>query len=156
MIKYDDESGIATVTITHYAQKSLGDVVFVELPEAGATIQQGGQWFPRSQTKFRILHSRKLADDRPYRIRWGRGERQSGLGYCAYRRRKRIKLTPHRVPFLPFFQFAPVSGEVLSINQELGDQPSLLNKSPEDKGMVLAMVLFPFRLRRMDQVGFSN
>lgn len=111
---------------------------------------------PRSQTKFRILHSRKLADDRPYRIRWGRGERQSGLGHCAYRLRKRIKLTPHRVPFLPFFQFAPVSGEVLSINQELGDQPSLLNKSPEDKGTVLAMVLFPFRLRRMDQVGFSN
>jgi glycine cleavage system H protein len=31
------------VTITDYAQKSLGDVVFVELPEVGATIQKGGQ-----------------------------------------------------------------------------------------------------------------
>ena len=59
VIKYDDESGIATVTITDYAQKSLGDVVFVELPEAGATIQQGGQWFPRSKTKLWILYSRK-------------------------------------------------------------------------------------------------
>ena len=145
------------MTITHYAQKSLGDVVFVELPEAGATIQQGGQWFPpgHKQNSGSSIPE-NLADDRPYRIRWGRGERQSGLGHCAYRRRKRIKLTPHRVPFLPFFQFAPVSGEVLSINQELGDQPSLLNKSPEDKGTVLAMILFPFRLRRMDQVGFSN
>ena len=52
MIKYDDESGIATVTITHYAQKSLGDVVFVELPETGATIQQGGQWFPPIKNKI--------------------------------------------------------------------------------------------------------
>ena len=43
VIKYDDESGVGTVSITDYAQKSLGDVVFVELPETGATIQQGGQ-----------------------------------------------------------------------------------------------------------------
>ncbi len=31
--------GIATVGITHYAQEKLGDVVFVELPEAGATLE---------------------------------------------------------------------------------------------------------------------
>ena len=43
VIKYDDESGVGTVSITDYAQKSLGDVVFVELPETGVTIQQGGQ-----------------------------------------------------------------------------------------------------------------
>ena len=43
MIKFDDESGIGTVSITEYAQKSLGDVVFVELPEVGATIEQGGE-----------------------------------------------------------------------------------------------------------------
>lgn len=43
VIKYDDESGVGTVTITDYAQKSLGDVVFVELPERGATVLQGGQ-----------------------------------------------------------------------------------------------------------------
>ena len=29
---------IATVGITHHAQDALGDVVFVELPEAGATL----------------------------------------------------------------------------------------------------------------------
>jgi glycine cleavage system H protein len=43
VIKYDDESSVGTVSITDYAQKSLGDVVFVELPETGATIQQGGE-----------------------------------------------------------------------------------------------------------------
>ena len=44
VVKYDDESGVGTVSITDYAQKSLGDVVFVELPETGATIQQGGEY----------------------------------------------------------------------------------------------------------------
>jgi glycine cleavage system H protein len=45
MIKFDDESGIGTVSITDYAQKSLGDVVFVELPETGTAIKQGGKNF---------------------------------------------------------------------------------------------------------------
>ena len=43
LIKFDDERGIGTVSITDYAQKSLGDVVFVELPEKGKTIEQGGE-----------------------------------------------------------------------------------------------------------------
>ncbi len=43
VIKFDDETGVGTVSITDYAQKSLGDVVFVELPEKGATIEQGGE-----------------------------------------------------------------------------------------------------------------
>jgi glycine cleavage system H protein len=43
LIKFDDETGIGTVSITDYAQKSLGDVVFVELPDAGATLEQGGE-----------------------------------------------------------------------------------------------------------------
>jgi glycine cleavage system H protein len=43
VIKYDDATGVGTVSITDYAQKSLGDVVFVELPEKGVNIQQGGQ-----------------------------------------------------------------------------------------------------------------
>ncbi|TAH12427.1 MAG: glycine cleavage system protein GcvH [Curvibacter sp.] len=32
------EAGIATVGITHHAQDALGDVVFVDLPEVGASI----------------------------------------------------------------------------------------------------------------------
>lgn len=35
------EGDVATVGITDYAQGQLGDIVFVELPEAGAMIEQG-------------------------------------------------------------------------------------------------------------------
>ena len=38
-IKVDGD--IATVGITDYAQKALGDVVFVEVPEAGRQVSQG-------------------------------------------------------------------------------------------------------------------
>jgi hypothetical protein len=31
-------------------------------------------------------------------------------------------------------QYAPVSGVIKAVNEQLGDQPSLLNKSAEDKG----------------------
>lgn len=37
----DVEDDIATVGITDYAQGQLGDIVFVELPEVGALIEQG-------------------------------------------------------------------------------------------------------------------
>jgi glycine cleavage system H protein len=37
----DVEDDIATVGITEYAQSQLGDIVFVELPEVGAMIEQG-------------------------------------------------------------------------------------------------------------------
>ena len=35
------EDGVATVGITDHAQDELGDVVFVELPEMGATLASG-------------------------------------------------------------------------------------------------------------------
>lgn len=35
------ENGIATVGITIHAQEQLGDLVFVDLPEAGRTISKG-------------------------------------------------------------------------------------------------------------------
>jgi glycine cleavage system H protein len=35
------EDGVATVGITDHAQDELGDVVFVELPETGATLAAG-------------------------------------------------------------------------------------------------------------------
>ena len=37
------EGGVATVGITDYAQKALGDVVYVELPAVGAKVEKGGQ-----------------------------------------------------------------------------------------------------------------
>ena len=36
-----DEDGSATVGITDYAQESLGDITFVELPEVGSTFEEG-------------------------------------------------------------------------------------------------------------------
>ncbi|MEN3974198.1 glycine cleavage system protein GcvH [Emcibacter sp. SYSU 3D8] len=37
------EGGIGVVGITDYAQNALGDVVFVEVPEAGKTLAAGGE-----------------------------------------------------------------------------------------------------------------
>lgn len=36
------ENGVATVGITKHAAEQLGDLVFVELPEVGATFEKGG------------------------------------------------------------------------------------------------------------------
>lgn len=35
------DGGVATVGITDYAQNALGDVVFVEVPDAGRVLEQG-------------------------------------------------------------------------------------------------------------------
>ena len=35
------ENGEATIGITHHAQQELGDIVFVELPQVGATFASG-------------------------------------------------------------------------------------------------------------------
>ena len=37
------EGDVAMVGISDHAQEQLGDVVYVEVPEAGATIEKGGQ-----------------------------------------------------------------------------------------------------------------
>jgi glycine cleavage system H protein len=37
----DAKDGVGTIGITDYAQHELGDVVFVELPKAGAKVQAG-------------------------------------------------------------------------------------------------------------------
>ncbi|OCW56870.1 glycine cleavage system protein GcvH [Hoeflea olei] len=37
------EGDVATVGITVYAAEQLGDLVFVELPEIGATLEKGGE-----------------------------------------------------------------------------------------------------------------
>jgi len=40
-VEFDTATGQGTVSITDYAQKSLGDVVFVELPTVGAEFAKG-------------------------------------------------------------------------------------------------------------------
>lgn len=37
-VAFDEQTGVATVGITDYAQGELGDVVFVELPSEGADV----------------------------------------------------------------------------------------------------------------------
>ncbi|HET8568263.1 MAG TPA: glycine cleavage system protein GcvH [Candidatus Limnocylindria bacterium] len=49
------DGDVATVGITHYAQDQLGDVVFVELPEKGASVRQ--------HSSFGVVESVKAASD---------------------------------------------------------------------------------------------
>ncbi|WP_319530935.1 glycine cleavage system protein GcvH [uncultured Cohaesibacter sp.] len=37
------EGDVATIGITNYAQSQLGDIVFVELPEVGTTLEKGDE-----------------------------------------------------------------------------------------------------------------
>lgn len=49
------EGGTATVGITRYAAEQLGDVVFVEVPDVGKTVAQGGD--------LAVVESVKAASD---------------------------------------------------------------------------------------------
>lgn len=42
-VVFDDSTGVGIVSITDYAQSSLGDVVFVELPTLETEVTKGGQ-----------------------------------------------------------------------------------------------------------------
>lgn len=77
---------VATVGISDYAQKEISDIVFVELPEVGATVAQG--------KACAVIESVKAAAD-----------------------------------FM-----APVSGEIIAINEALADTPELVNQSPQGEG----------------------
>lgn len=87
------EDGVATVGITDFAQDSLGDVVFVELPEVGAVLEAG--------KSFGVVESVKAVSD----------------------------------------VYAPISGEVLEINEELQDTPELVNTSPYEDGWMIKIKL---------------
>jgi len=49
------EGGVATVGITDYAQEALGELTYVELPEAGTQVKQG--------VEFAVAESAKAASD---------------------------------------------------------------------------------------------
>lgn len=51
----DPATNVATIGITEYAQKALGDVVFVELPEVGTVIASAGA-FDISCSFQHVLH----------------------------------------------------------------------------------------------------
>ncbi len=62
MLKYSDthewvdlKDGIATIGVTDYAQKELGDIVYVELPKVGKAVKAGEE--------AAVLESTKAAAD---------------------------------------------------------------------------------------------
>jgi glycine cleavage system H protein len=85
------EGGRVRVGITAFAQEQLGDVVFVELPKAGARV--------RAHQTFGVVESVKAVSD----------------------------------------LFAPVSGEVVEANAELGQKPETVNQDPYGKGWMLVV-----------------
>jgi len=87
------EDDVVTVGITDFAQDALGDVVFVELPEEGATLEAG--------KSFGVVESVKAVSD----------------------------------------IYAPVSGEVVEVNEELPDTPELVNTSPYEDGWMVKIKL---------------
>ncbi len=76
------DDGTVVIGVTDYAQESLGDVTFVELPETGSTFAAGDT--------FGVVESVKAASD----------------------------------------LFMPISGEILSVNEDLADAPEKVNASP--------------------------
>ena len=83
------EGDTATIGITDHAQDELGDVVFVELPEVGATLDAGDS--------FGTVESVKAVSD----------------------------------------LYTPVGGEVVEVNEALGDSPEKINEDPYGEGWIL-------------------
>jgi glycine cleavage system H protein len=91
-LKATDEDGVYAVGITDYAQGELGDVVFVELPEPGASFDKGDP--------FGVIESVKAVSD----------------------------------------LYAPISGEIVAVNQDLADRPELVNEDCYGDGWMVALV----------------
>ena len=85
--------GAGTVGITDYAQKELGDVVYVDLPRVGTILEQG--------KVMGSVESVKAVSD----------------------------------------IYAPVSGEVVAINDALAAAPEKLNESPYADGWLVKIKL---------------
>ena len=83
------EGGAVRVGITDYAQDQLGDVVFVELPKVGATVDAGSPL----------------------------GEVESTKSVSEI--------------------FAPVSGTVVAVNNQLDDSPELINSDAYGEGWIV-------------------
>ena len=98
-IKVDGST--ATIGITDHAQNSLGDIVFVELPNPGAEIEQG--------KAFGTVESVKAVSD----------------------------------------LYAPVSGTVTEINQELATAPEKVNQDAHTAWMVKITVKNPAELNAL-------
>ncbi|MGD7006712.1 glycine cleavage system protein GcvH [Metabacillus sp. 84] len=79
------------VGITHFAQSELGDIVFVELPEAGTEI--------KADEPFGSVESVKTVSE----------------------------------------LYAPISGKVVEVNEDLDDNPEYVNDSPYEKAWMIVI-----------------
>jgi len=82
-----------TVGITNFAQQEMGEIIYTELPDEGAQVEQGDV--------FGTLESSKTVAE----------------------------------------LISPVSGEVISSNKDLEEEPSLINDDPYGKGWLLVLEL---------------
>ncbi|MGO4757496.1 glycine cleavage system protein GcvH [Streptomyces sp. 2MCAF27] len=80
------EDGVSTVGITEFAANSLGDVVFVQLPEVGTAVTAG-------ETCGELESTKSVSD-----------------------------------------LYAPVTGEVTEINEDVVNDPALVNSAPFEGG----------------------
>lgn len=83
-----EEDGSVTVGISDHAQDLLGDIVFIELPEEGATVT--------AKDEMSVVESVKAASD----------------------------------------IYAPISGEVIAVNDDLNDAPETVNSDPYGEGWI--------------------
>lgn len=83
----------ATIGISDYAQESLGDITFVELPNVGDEVEQFEE--------FASVESVKAASD----------------------------------------IFSPMSGSIIAVNDNLNEEPGLINKSPYESGWLAKVKL---------------
>ncbi len=87
------DGAVASIGITDHAQKALGDVVFVSLPAAGATVVAGEPCGEVESTK-------SVSDI-----------------------------------------YSPVDGEVAAVNEEIVDDPGLVNADPYGAGWLFRVTL---------------
>ncbi|HLQ95129.1 MAG TPA: glycine cleavage system protein GcvH [Pseudogracilibacillus sp.] len=86
-----NEGSDVRIGITEFAQSELGDIVFVELPEVGDTIEL--------DEPFGSVESVKTVSE----------------------------------------LYAPISGEVVEVNEELEDSPEFVNESPYEKAWMVVI-----------------
>jgi glycine cleavage system H protein len=88
-----EQDGTVTVGISDHAQGALGDLVYVELPELGSSVQAGNG--------VAVVESVKAASD----------------------------------------IYAPVSGEVIAVNEVLSDKPETINEDAYGDGWIFKLKL---------------
>lgn len=88
-VRFEDDRIV--IGITDYAQQQLGDVVFVELPEVGSSINK--------EETFGVIESVKAVSD----------------------------------------LYAPLTGTVVAVNQEIVDAPERINEDCYGEGWLIAI-----------------